>query len=137
MTVANAGEAAFVPTIDTGTSVLVRKVGPRVPVRTIVLPHCTPGSLAEIWPPPFPVLPAGVRFEQSDFFFRHGSQLVQTIQSGDFVRFRQSGVVEDGIAEILNRPSHREDNLADVHNLRGPVPDHVHTQQPERLGIEK
>lgn len=45
-------------------------------------------------------------------------ELVQSVQGRDLVCFRQRRIVEHGIAEIFDGPTHRQNSLPDVHDLR-------------------
>src|ERR1051325_365757 len=52
---------------------IMRKVFPCCTVRAVIFTHSTPGALAEIRPPAFPVLLTLGRFLQPDFFLRHAT----------------------------------------------------------------
>src|SRR5271165_179793 len=63
-------------------------------------------------------------------------ELVQSVEGGNFVGFGKSGVIEDGVAEILDRSTHGQDSLADVHDFGGAVANDVNAQQFKGLGVE-
>ncbi len=62
-------------------------------------------------------------------YFFESLQLVETIQGGDLVGFRERWIVENGIAEVLQGSSQRQHRLADVDDFRGAVSDHVDAQK--------
>jgi hypothetical protein len=67
---------------------------------------------------------------------RHGAlcpllgwlELVQSVERGYFVGFRQSGIVENRITEILDVRSQCENDLADVNDFRRPIAYGMHSQ---------
>src|SRR5215469_6182756 len=75
MAVRNSGHPILIPAVNSRAGMLVRKVFPSVAMRTVVLPHRTPGPFAQIWSPALPVLFAVERLCESDLFwgFRHGN----------------------------------------------------------------
>jgi hypothetical protein len=64
-------------------------------------------------------------------------QPVQAIQSGDPVGLGEGRIVEDRVAEILDRSAKGEDGLSDMDDLRRAVADRVDAQDLRRLGIEE
>src|SRR5262249_20206725 len=65
------------------------------------------------------------------------SDLAQAIESGYLVSFCQRGIVEHAIPEVLQRAAHAEHGLPDVDDLRGPLSDHVHPEDPQAVRIEE
>src|SRR6266849_155412 len=65
------------------------------------------------------------------------SELVQAVERSDFVRFRQRRIVEDGVAEILDRTPKANHRLPDMDDLGGTLADDVNAEQLERLSLEK
>jgi len=63
-------------------------------------------------------------------------ELVQSVERGDFVGFRQSGIVENRITEILDTRSQGENDLADVNDFRRPIANGMHSEQFERIRVE-
>lgn len=53
-------------------------------------------------------------------------QFIETIERCDFVGFCQGWVIEHGVAKIFQCATHREDGLADVHDFRRTVANHMH-----------
>ena len=73
-----------------------------------------------------------VQAERSSAALYHAAtalELVQSIQRGDLVGFRQRGIVEHGIAKILDTRSQGKDDLADVNDFRRPIADGMHSEQ--------
>src|ERR1700687_2256303 len=68
MTIANAGETRFIPTIGSRARVGMWKIFPGATVRAVVLTHCAPGTFAEVGSPALPVPGALARFFQTFFF---------------------------------------------------------------------
>src|SRR5262249_10506329 len=56
MAVRDSGDAILVPPVRAAAGVIVRKVIPGSPTGAVVLPHRSPGPLAQIRPPALPVL---------------------------------------------------------------------------------
>src|SRR6516165_875627 len=69
--IANTGQSIFIPAISAGPGVVVRQIFPSGSMRTVVLSYGTPGALAEVGSPTFPVLLADTRFRKPDFFLCH------------------------------------------------------------------
>src|SRR6478672_10562110 len=62
--IANTGEAIFVPTICTGSRIIVRKRFPCLAITTVVLAYRSPCSFAQVRTPTFPMaLPSRVLLE--------------------------------------------------------------------------
>src|SRR5439155_9064440 len=61
VTVAETGEAVFVPAVGARSCMIVRKVGPGVAVGAVVLADGAPGALGEVRAPALPVLRAKAR----------------------------------------------------------------------------
>ena len=59
--VADAGQAVFIPAVGSRAGVVVWQIVPCVAVGAVVFAHRTPGALAEVGPPTFPVFPARAR----------------------------------------------------------------------------
>jgi hypothetical protein len=55
-------------------------------------------------------------------------ELVQPVQCGDFVGFRQRGIVEDGIAKIFDTCSQGENDLADVNDFCRSIAYRMHSE---------
>src|SRR4051794_8026910 len=68
MTIADAADAIFVPSVGPGTSVIVREVFPRGSIGAVVLPHRAPGAFAEVGTPSFPVGSAAFGLAEALFF---------------------------------------------------------------------
>src|SRR5947209_20529248 len=59
---------------------------------------------------------------------RRISALVEAVERGDFVGFGERGIVEDGVAEVLDGRAQAHGRLSDVDDLSRPVADHVHAK---------
>ena len=68
VTIADAGDAVFVPAIGARTGMIVRKVIPRRAARAVVFAHRAPGTFAQIRSPALPMFGSLTRFFQSLFF---------------------------------------------------------------------
>ena len=80
----------------------------------------------------------GYRFFRSlQFLFGSRLKFVQAIQRSDLVGFRQRGIVEYCIAEILDARSQGENDLADVNDFRRPIANRVHPKQFQRIRDQK
>ena len=55
---------------------------------------------------------------------------VQPVQGGDLACLRQGRIVEDGVAQILDRSAVVDEDLADVDELRLPVEQKMATVRP-------
>src|SRR5574337_1546697 len=71
VTVTDAGEAVLPPPVGPRSGMVMGEVVPGGSVRTVILTHRSPGTLAEVRPPALPVDPAFARFLQSFLFLRH------------------------------------------------------------------
>src|ERR1700746_1839319 len=77
----DARQSIFVPTVCSGTGMIVGEIFPGVSVRAVVFAHRSPCAFAEVWPPALPMLLARCRFRQSDFFLRHADSPALSILS--------------------------------------------------------
>src|SRR5262249_10192137 len=64
LAVGDSGQPVLTPAVGTGTSLVMREVGPRVPVLAVVLPDGAPLPLAEVRAPLLPVRLAAVAVVQ-------------------------------------------------------------------------
>ena len=62
---------------------------------------------------------------------------VQPVQGGDLACLRQGRIVEDGVAQILDRSAVVDEDLADVDELRRALPEHVDPEELARLPVEQ
>src|SRR5271166_5574920 len=63
-------------------------------------------------------------------------QLIEPVESGDLERLLQCGIVEDGVAKILDGTSERQNGLPDVYDLGGTVSDDVDAEKLQACRIE-
>src|SRR6266436_3177317 len=83
VSVRNTGDAIFIPTVRLRPCQVVRKVIPGSPISAIVLTDRSPGALAKVWAPPFPMRFHFTAFTQSYLFgsFSHRNlQLVFSVE---------------------------------------------------------
>src|SRR5262245_50826387 len=73
MTVADSGNAIFIPAIRLGTGMIVGQVLPSVASFAVVLTNCSPRTLTEVGTPPLPVCNTPLRLLQPLFFCRHAA----------------------------------------------------------------
>src|ERR1051325_4494927 len=71
VSIADAEQPIFIPSISARAGVIVRKVIPRFAVRAVVFADGSPGAIADVRSPAFPVLRAVGGFVQAQLFFRH------------------------------------------------------------------
>ena len=71
--VGNAGDAVFVPAISLRAGVLMRERSPGVLIAAVVFANRSPGALAEVRTPTFPVTNTAVRFLDAMFFRSQGT----------------------------------------------------------------
>src|SRR5690349_14430936 len=69
--VRDAGDAVLVPAIRARSRMVVGQVVPRGSVLAVILANGAPGALAQVRPPPLPVLLAIARLGQPDLFGGH------------------------------------------------------------------
>src|SRR5882672_3295942 len=69
--VADPGNPVFSPAVRARPCMLVRKIFPRCPIRTVIFPDRAPLPLAQIRPPALPVPGALMRFVQTLLFGCH------------------------------------------------------------------
>jgi hypothetical protein len=65
------------------------------------------------------------------------SKFIQAIERRDLISLCQSWIVEHRVAEIFDRPSHRQNCLTDVYNLGRSLSDDVHAQQFQRIRVKQ
>src|ERR1051325_1439108 len=71
MTVGDARNSIFVPTVGARPRMIVREVIPGTAIRTVVFAHRAPSAFAQIWSPTLPVLRPSPGLFQSLLFRSH------------------------------------------------------------------
>ena len=68
MTVADAGDAIFIPAVSARSRLIVREVAPRIAVFAVILADGTPCTFRDVWPPAIPVALLMLIHFQADTF---------------------------------------------------------------------
>ena len=63
-------------------------------------------------------------------------QTIDPVERGNFVTFRQSGIVEDGVDEIVDLPLIGHDGLTYVNKLRRAFSNGMNTQECMGVAME-
>src|SRR5580700_1853757 len=64
------------------------------------------------------------------------AQLIQAVERGRFVAFRQGRVIEHRVHEIVHRPLEGQNRLADVHQFGRPFSYDMHAEDLLSLAME-